>query len=300
MANPFFKKNMSKASDVFLPKYTPKSGSYKNNFSGGSSAVMHKVPNIQRIRNLLQRRVALPKAINYAKYGLFAPAFSTQGVFSGTVNTFKAIPGAFRSGYSSIYEKTLSRRLAKVATATGLGVAGYGLAKYGASGNPKDLIPSTRVGADVAGFGISPIPAFVGFASGLGESGIKKAKNVFGYAKDVAGLTGGMTSIGADALAKVGKDAYDNAKAHEEYLYEKLQQGLGFSAPPVTYIGGDTMVSTPQGGGFSPSVTIGGGGGGNEALMFALLAGGALAGVGGYALGRRKKRKKYKRKKARR
>lgn len=225
-----------------------------------------------------------------------------KAVVGGTKNFFRNLPNLIKS-------KTLSPAAGKAPKeilptlgkfALGGAVTGGGImlasevSKMGVTGQPPnimDVIQSVKKGALVGtGFGISPLGGLGGALQGTGILTGQAAKN------RIQKLLGIGENYGQSRIEDLKKNINDTMSNLPTNNLLPQQPMIFNVTAPEAQAPQFVMPSSPS---FAPALSVSGSAGGfgeNLPLLLMLLAGGAgLAGLGGYAIGKRKK-KRYKKK----
>jgi len=226
-------------------------------------AVNHPIRTAENVAKKTLNFVANPTAPQNRNFATgfrvaSTPVIATASFARGLQSVGRASVNAVKSSYARMYAPTSIKTLGKAIGATAVAGAGFGLVKYGVSGNPRDLLAGPQAFATLLGFRVAPIPA------------------VFG------GIQGGIERVG---------DVATNVLHPTQTIPQFELPDLSNVFPQVSipsYTPGDFSFVAPAS---STNVTIGGGGdNGLQNILFAVLASGGF----GYLFGRRKRRKKYK------
>lgn len=241
----------------------------------GIASIPSKIIEGERRAREMQRRAKIQS--NVAPLVLAG----TAGALYGARNLIKRIPQATKVAYQTVksaQSMTLKKRLGLAGIAGGA----YTLGQYATTGSfPK---PSMRTLAGITAFQLNPFAGIAGGLHGAGERGVEAGAKLFNKLFKDEGIQKGPMSPYIPGLENVySRDNFPTIN------YPEINQGdfvLNFPETP--------SLQSPVGS-LSPSLSISGGFGGggfDYATLLALL--GAM-GLGGYALGRRKrKKKKYK------
>lgn len=281
-----FKSIANKVKQSFKPREINMGGE-NIKFKSPSSVALSSVGGFSKIS---KAPAAIKGAGNFIKgaYNFLKTASNQKLLNSG------AGAGSFAAG---------AKQMGKAAAATaGTGALStliyYGAKSIRAESPPNikkvasDTLKNTATGAML---GASFLPGLVGTGSGEIQKGNKIVSNFW------------------DALKNKGMSRIDDAKTEFNNTYKNIKDDLPTSPAvniynqlPSSFTPQDVMPQLPQTvyiespqtpqmsiPSFSPSFSVGGGGGLSESLPLLLLLG---AGIGGYALGRRKK-KRYKKRK---
>lgn len=176
-----------------------------------------------------------------------------------------------KRAYGRLYAPASYDVLKSAVKSSAVAAGGFGLVRYGITGNWRDLFSGPQAFATLLGFRVSPIAGSAGAVRG-----------------------------GIDVISTNVKDLANNFTNPNQTIPTFQFPDLGsFNPPDVSsqYYGAPISVDLPSS---STNVSVMGGGGGDlglgQAILFATLAGGGL----GYLFGRRKrKRKRYKARKRR-
>lgn len=254
-------------------EHAPMSVAPRTRSSGGNSSQSI----LQRTKAFLNRKVEIPRPLQrplqYAKYGLFAPAFGLEATGSFLERTAVGRV-ASRSG-EFIARQFAPAAIKQRAIFGGLGLVGLKLYKKALFNQPLTL-PTGREAAGVAGYTASGI---IGLPLALASQSYATTRDIFGFLKK---KSSSLPIPHVPSIPTFGVPEF-NFGDYQKYLHDLQVPGsVNLSSP----------VFTPSISIAPPSVSVSAGGGPDFTPLLALLAGG----LGGYALGR-KKRKKYKRRK---
>lgn len=250
-----------------------------------------------KIKQFFQKKVNLPRPVaavvralqprNLARTAVLTNPFTFSTGAAGTISNvpktgFIAKTGnLFKSGYNRLFTPPTLKGVGKAAASAAGASIGLGLGKYAISGNPRDIIPSSRTFSGLLSLRIAPVAGVFGMA----EAGLKE-------------VTSRIQNVPAPVMPNIPNPI--------DFDYGAIGEAFGKAAQGTVINIGDLGQGFASGAGFptggfgtfapsvsAPNVSVGGGADPiTLAAIAALLGGGA-----GYLLGRTKKkrkRKKYK------